>query len=85
MVVYGGNPQPMDAEWLLVDSTSVERVETQLREPYFKSPLRLRGMANDESVVYLRAATFRDFFPGRNPEFYPLKPAESEEPVTSPE
>ena len=64
-----GDPQPMDADWLLVDATAVDRVEEQLRGEYFKTSLQLRGMAPDRSTLYLRAGTFREFFPGRDPEF----------------
>lgn len=61
----------MDADWLLVDTLAIDRVEAQLRGEYFRAVLQLRGMAPDRSVLYLRAGTFRDFFPGREPEFIP--------------
>lgn len=64
-----GNPEPMDAEWLLVDEGESGRIEDSLRAAYFKTPLRLRAMAPDASMLYLRAETFRDYFPGREPEF----------------
>ncbi len=64
-----GNPEPMDATWLLVDATAVDRIEDALQHDYFKTPLRLRGMAPDTQMLYLRADTFRDYFPGREPEF----------------
>jgi len=60
---------PMDADWLLVDETAVSRVEEYLHGEYFKTPLQLRGMAPERSVLYLGANTFRDYFPGREPEF----------------
>jgi hypothetical protein len=66
-----GAPEPMDADWLLVDTLAVDRVEAQLRGEYFRTVIQLRGMAPDHSVIYLRAGTFRDFFPGRDPEFVP--------------
>ena len=74
-----GDPQPMDADWLLVDDTAVDRVEVQLRDEYFKTSVQLRGMAPDRSVLYLRAGTFRDFFAGREPEFVPAEAALSRE------
>jgi uncharacterized protein (TIGR03663 family) len=60
---------PMDADWLLVDETAASRVEDNLHGEYFKTPLQLRGMAPERSVLYLGAETFRDYFPGREPEF----------------
>lgn len=66
-----GVPETMDADWLLVDMLAVDRVEAELRGEYFRAVLQLRGMAPDRSVLYLRAGTFRDFFPGREPEFLP--------------
>ena len=66
-----GAPEPIDADWLLVDTLAVDRVEAQLRGEYFRTVIQLRGMAPDHSVIYLRAGTFRDFFPGRTPEFVP--------------
>ena len=74
-----GDPQPMDADWLLVDETAVDRVEAELRGEYFKTTLQLRGMAPDRSTLYLRAGTFREFFPGRDPEFVSAEAALSRE------
>lgn len=70
-VTWGGahhEPRPMDAEWLLVAAPSAARIEAQLTEPYFREQLRLRGDTGDRSVLYLRAASFADYFPGRRPE-----------------
>ena len=67
--------EPLDADWLLVDETATDRVEAELRGEYFKTPLQLRGMSPDRSTLYLRAGTFRDFFPGREPEFAPAEVA----------
>jgi uncharacterized protein (TIGR03663 family) len=64
-------PEPLNAEWLLVDSAEKDRIEKGLSEPYFRETLKLRGMAPDRSILYLRASSFRDYFPSRTPEFQP--------------
>jgi hypothetical protein len=64
-----GNPEPMDATWLFVDATAVDRIEDALQQDYFKTPLRIRGMAPDTQMLYFDAETFRPYFPGREPEF----------------
>jgi hypothetical protein len=66
---------PMDADWLLVDESAAARVEEKLNAEYFKTPLQIRGMAPDRSVLYLSAETFRKYFPGREPEFVPAEAA----------
>jgi uncharacterized protein (TIGR03663 family) len=66
---------PMDADWLLVDESAAQRVEESLKSEYFKTPLQLRGMAPDRSVLYLSAETFRAYFRGREPEFVPAEAA----------
>lgn len=73
-------PEPLDAEWLLVDTTAMDRIEARLRDDYFRTNLKVRGMAPDTSVLYLRAKSFAEFFPGRTPEFLPPK----EEPLLEP-
>lgn len=62
-------PQPLDAEWLLVDPLSQDRIEGELKDTYFRERIHIRGMAPDDTWLYLRAATFADYFPGRTPEF----------------
>ncbi len=48
----------------------VEEVEMLLDEPYFRERLHLRS-AQQPGWVYFRWKTFRDLFPGREPEFLP--------------
>ena len=64
-------PEPADADFLLIDETQSENIERQLRDAYFKEPLRLRGNAADSSMLYLRVEKFRVCFPAREPEFMP--------------
>jgi uncharacterized protein (TIGR03663 family) len=66
-----GDPEVMDADWLLVDSSVTERIEGRLSHRYFRTEVQIRGMAPDQSVLYLSAAAFQEYFPGREPEFSP--------------
>jgi hypothetical protein len=54
---------------LLIDEARVEDVEARLTHNYFKEVFRVRGNAEDASVLYLDASRFRVCFPGRVPEF----------------
>ena len=61
-------PSRMDAGFLVVEESRVDRVEAALRESYFVIPFRLRsGM--DDARIYLNAQRFAPVFPGREPEF----------------
>jgi uncharacterized protein (TIGR03663 family) len=62
-------PEVPDADFLLIDEARVEDVEARLTHTYFKETVRVRGNADDASVLYLEAARFRVCFPGRAPEF----------------
>jgi uncharacterized protein (TIGR03663 family) len=66
-----GDPEVMDADWLLVDATVTDRIEEKLSHHYFRTPVQIRGMAPDQSVLYLSEEVFRDFFPGREAELRP--------------
>jgi hypothetical protein len=44
-------------------------LEPKLHQVYFKEKLRVRGQSDQVAELYLRAATFGEFFPGRVPEF----------------
>lgn len=68
---HDSTPEPLDAEWLLVDALSQDRVERGLTASYFRERVHLRGMAPDESFLYLRAESFAGCFPGRVPEINP--------------
>jgi uncharacterized protein (TIGR03663 family) len=72
-----GDPEVMDADWLLVDSSITDRIEGELSHHYFSNKVQIRGMAPDQSVLYLSEDAFRDFFPGREPEFRPEDRAQS--------
>ncbi len=67
-------PEPLDADWLLVDETARDRIEEDLTAEYFRERVQVRGMAPDTSILYLNAAAFAEYFPGRSPEFRPAFP-----------
>ena len=64
-------PADWDAAFLLVDETVAARAESGFTQSYFKEKFRLRGNANESEVLYLNAAQFAFYFPGREPEFTP--------------
>ena len=66
-------PQPMDAEFLLVDDSIVSDTEEKLNDVYFKDSFLLRGNSPQFVSLYLRASTFAPYFPGRSPEFNPQR------------
>jgi uncharacterized protein (TIGR03663 family) len=66
-----GDPEVMDADWLLVDNSATDRVEGRLSHRYFRTAVQIRGMSEFQSVLYLSEAAFGEYFPGRVPEFLP--------------
>ena len=61
-------PKPLDADFLLVQEDKVGIVEPQLRGTYYTMPLRIRPY-QDTSKLSLSAREFKEFFPGRVPDF----------------
>lgn len=61
-------PQDLDAPFLLVQEDKIKEVESKLRNAYYTEPLRIRS-AQEPSKLYLSAETFKEFFPGRSPDF----------------
>jgi uncharacterized protein (TIGR03663 family) len=64
----GNLPQALDAPFLLVQENKIKDVESKLHNAYFTEPLTLRS-AQEPSKLYLSAETFKEFFPGRSPDF----------------
>jgi len=64
-------PETLDADFLLVDSASIEKVEPLLRLEYFKLPVRVRGNSDNAATLYLYGPTFADFIPPDCPKFVP--------------
>jgi uncharacterized protein (TIGR03663 family) len=65
----GGNmPANLDGDFLLVQEDKIAQVEAKLRGSYYTQPLRLRNY-QDTSKLYLSAKVFKEFFPGKQPDF----------------
>jgi uncharacterized protein (TIGR03663 family) len=65
---HGNMPQDLDAPFLLVQEDKIKDVESKLRNAYYTEPLRIRNY-QDTSKLYLSAEIFKEFFPGRSPDF----------------
>jgi len=65
---HNNSPATLDADFLLVQEDRVEEIEGKLHDSYYTEPLRIRPY-QDTSKLYLNAKTFKDFFPGRSPDF----------------
>jgi uncharacterized protein (TIGR03663 family) len=61
-------PNPVDADFLLVQPERVKEIEEKLQKSYFTEPLTIRPY-QETSKVYFEAQRFKDFFPGRSPDF----------------
>ena len=61
-------PAKLDAAFLLVQEDRIAEVERKLHDSYYTEPLRIRAY-QDTSKVYFSAKIFKDFFPGRPPNF----------------
>jgi len=61
-------PAKLDAAFLLVEKDRIAEVERKLHDSYYTEPLRIRAY-QDTSKVYFSAKIFKDFFPGRPPDF----------------
>ena len=65
----GGNmPQTLDADFLLVQEDKIKQVESKLHNAYYTQPLKIRNY-QDMSKLYFSAKVFKDFFPGKAPDF----------------
>ncbi len=74
-------PEPLDAEFLVIDNPLVDQTEPLLRLEYFKLPMHIRGMSDTAATLYLFVDTFAGLVPADTPRFIPgkTKPAEPEE------
>jgi uncharacterized protein (TIGR03663 family) len=65
----GGNmPANLDADFLLVQQDKIKDVESKLRGAYYTEPMTLRNY-QDPSKIYFSAKVFKEFFPGKAPDF----------------
>jgi hypothetical protein len=65
---HGNMPQDLDGAFLLVQEDKIKEVESKLRNAYYTEPLRIRNY-QETSKLYLSAEIFKEFFPGRSPDF----------------
>jgi hypothetical protein len=61
-------PDPLDADFLLVQESKIGEVEAKLHDSYYTDSLTIRSY-QDPSKIYLNAHKFKDFFKGRAPDF----------------
>src|SRR5437762_9071042 len=61
-------PEKLDAPFLLVQEDRIDKVEPKLHDAYYTDTVRIRAY-QDNSKLYLNAKVFKDFFPGREPDF----------------
>lgn len=61
-------PKDLDADFLVVQEDKIATVEKQLKGSYYTMPLTIRPY-QDTSKLYLSAKVFKQFFPGKVPDF----------------
>jgi uncharacterized protein (TIGR03663 family) len=64
-------PENLDADFLLVDDSSVDKVEALLRLDYYKLPVRVRGNSDNSATLYLYPPTFDGLVPADTEKFHP--------------
>ena len=65
---HGNSPAQMDGDFLLVEQSRIQEVESKLHDSYYTEPLTIRPY-QDTSKLYLRASVFKEFFRGQPPSF----------------
>ncbi len=74
-------PEPLDADFLLIDDPLVEQTEPLLRREYFKMAMRIRGLSDNRATLYLFTGTFAGMVPPETPKFVPGSPGEPVDPA----
>ena len=65
----GGNmPANLDGDFLLVQQDKIKEIESKLKNAYYTDTLTLRNY-QDPSKLFLSAKVFKEFFPGKAPDF----------------
>jgi hypothetical protein len=64
-------PEPLDADFLIIDDPLVEQIEPALRVEYYKLPIRIRGNSGDRAMLYLYPGTFQGLVPADTPKYVP--------------
>jgi uncharacterized protein (TIGR03663 family) len=66
-------PTQVDGDFLLVQEDRIDEVEAKLHDSYFTDFMTLRSY-QDPSKIYFSAKMFKNFFPGKTPDFIGPKP-----------
>ena len=64
-------PDPLDADFLLIDDPLVDDIEPTLRLDYFKMPMAIRGSSENRATLYLSTEAFAGLVPADTPKFVP--------------
>ncbi|PYJ00528.1 MAG: hypothetical protein DMF00_07565 [Verrucomicrobia bacterium] len=65
----GGNmPANLDGDFMLVQQDKIKDVESKLRNAYYTDMMTLRNY-QDPSKIFFSAKVFKQFFPGKAPDF----------------
>jgi uncharacterized protein (TIGR03663 family) len=65
----GGNmPANVDGDFLLVQQDKIQQVESKLKGTYYTDTVTIRNY-QDPSKLYFKAEIFKEFFPGKAPDF----------------
>src|SRR5438067_3445377 len=65
----GGNmPANLDGDFLLVQEDKIKDVESKLKGSYYTEMMTLRNY-QDSSKIFFSAKVFKEFFPGKAPDF----------------
>lgn len=73
-------PDPLDADFLLVQQDKIQTVESKLHDSYYTVPVTVRPY-QDPSKAYFSAKIFRNLFPGKWPDFTGARPQPSPPPT----
>src|SRR5205814_3793953 len=76
-------PDPLDADFLLVQEDKIQTVESKLHNSYYTVPVTIRPY-QDPSKAYFSARIFKSFFPGQRPDFTGAAPAPAPSPSPTP-
>ncbi len=67
-------PANLDGDFLLVQQDKIKDVESKLKNKYYTDTVTIRNY-QDPSKVYFKAEVFKEFFPGKAPDFAGKPPA----------
>jgi uncharacterized protein (TIGR03663 family) len=64
-------PEPLDADFIIIDDPLVDQIEPLLRVEYYKLPIKIRGSSDNTATLYLFPGTFRGLVPEDTAKFSP--------------